>query len=348
MGRHRFGVVILVSKIIILSAAVFLVAQAFSIDPFKIDKRWERFKKDYNKTYPSDSEEARRHAIWKNNTVLIMEHNKLFHANKTTFRLGMNSNADMTAKEFAARYNGFRKKHPNSHGPWRPSHQVDVSDLPASVDWVNKGYVTLIKNQQQCGSCWAFSATGSMEGAHFKATGKLVSLSEQNLVDCSQPEGNMGCDGGLMDQAFNYTVINKGIDTEASYKYTAMDGTCKFNASNVGATIKSWTDVASGSEPDLQKAVATVGPVSVAIDASQYTFQLYSSGIYHDDNCSSQFLDHGVLAVGYGSAKSGTIKDYWLVKNSWGTDWGMKGYIKMSRNNNNNCGIATQASYPVA
>merc|ERR1719430_2003342 len=149
-----------------------------------------------------------------------------------------------------------------------------------------------------------------------------------------------------MDQAFNYTVINKGVDTEASYKYTAMDGTCKFNASNVGATIKSWTDVASDSEPDLQKAVATVGPVSVAIDASQYTFQLYSSGIYHDDNCSSQFLDHGVLAVGYGSAKTGAIKDYCLVKNSWGTDWGMKGYIKMSRNNNNNCGIATSASYP--
>merc|ERR1712212_915212 len=99
-------------------------------------------KKSYNKTYPSDSEEARRHAIWKNNTVLIMEHNKLFHENKTTFRLGMNTYADMTAKEFAARFNGFRKKHPNSHGPWNPSSQVDVSDLPASVDWVNKGYVT--------------------------------------------------------------------------------------------------------------------------------------------------------------------------------------------------------------
>merc|ERR1712110_256980 len=316
--RQNFGVVvIMVSRIIILSAAVFLVAQAFSIDPFKIDKRWERFKKAYNKTYPSDSEESKRRAIWKNNTMLIMEHNKLFHANKTTFRLGMNSHADMTAAEFAARYNGFHKKHPNSHGPWNPSSQVDVSDLPAEVDWVKKGYVTPIKNQQQCGSCWAFSATGSMDGA-------------------------------LMDQAFNYTVINKGIDTEASYAYTAMDGTCKFNASNVGATIKSWTDVASGSEPDLQKAVATVGPVSVAIDASQYTFQLYAGGVYHDDNCSSQFLDHGVLAVGYGSVKTGAIKDYWLVKNSWGTDWGIKGYIKMSRNNNNNCGIATSASYPVA
>merc|ERR1719187_3064954 len=337
----------MLSRLLVLSAAVLVTAHAFAIDPFKIDKRWERYKKAYNKTYPSDSEEARRHAIWRNNTMLIVEHNKLFHANKTTFRLGMNSHADMTAKEFAARYNGFHKKHPNSHGPWNPSSQVDVSDLPAEVDWVKKGYVTPIKNQQQCGSCWAFSATGSMEGAHFKATGKLVSLSEQNLVDCSDAEGNMGCDGGLMDQAFNYTVINKGIDTEASYPYKAVDQKCMFNASNVGATISSWTDIPTGSEPDLQKAIATVGPISVGIDASQYTFQLYAGGIYYDENCSSQFLDHGVLAVGYGSKKSGQYKDYYLVKNSWGTDWGMKGYIEMSRNRNNNCGIATQASYPV-
>merc|ERR1712226_1426187 len=157
--RHRFT---MVSKIIILSAAVFLVAQAFSIDPFKIDKRWVNYKKTYNKTYPSDSEEARRHAIWRNNTVLITEHNKLFHANKTTFRLGENSYADMTAKEFAEKLNGYHKK-TGSHGPWNPT-QVDVKDLPAHVDWVKKGYVTPIKNQQQCGSCWAFSATGSMEG----------------------------------------------------------------------------------------------------------------------------------------------------------------------------------------
>merc|ERR1719153_1470598 len=126
----------------------------------------------------------------------------------------------------------------------------------------------------------------------------------------------MGCDGGLMDQAFNYTVINKGIDTEASYPYKAVDQQCMFNASNVGATISKWTDIPSGSEPDLMKAIATVGPISVAIDASQYTFQLYSSGIYYDPYCSK---------------KTGVNKDYYLVKNSWGTDWGMKGYIEMSR-----------------
>merc|ERR1719187_612916 len=271
----------MLSRLLVLSAAVLVTAHAFALDPFKIDKRWVNYKKTYNKTYPSDSEEARRRAIWRNNTVLITEHNKLFHANKTTFRLGENSYADMTAKEFAEKLNGYHKK-TGSHGPWNPT-QVDVKDLPAHVDWVKKGYVTPIKNQQQCGSCWAFSATGSMEGAHFKATGKLVSLSEQNLVDCSDAEGNMGCDGGLMDQAFNYTVINKGIDTEASYPYNATTGkTCKYNATNVGATISSFKDIPRNSEMDLQKASATVGPISVGIDAHLPTFHFYKSGVYHD------------------------------------------------------------------
>jgi len=333
----------------LLLAALVVASQAFFLPSMEEeglkDKRWEMFKRKYNKVYPQASEEAKRHAIWYNNTQLIHAHNELYKEGKTTFRLGPNSNMDLTAKEFAARFNGFKNKTGFAGVP--EVSDVDIKDLPAEVDWVKKGYVTPIKNQQQCGSCWAFSATGSMEGAHFKATGKLVSLSEQNLVDCSDAEGNMGCDGGLMDQAFNYTVINKGIDTEASYPYKAVDQQCMFNASNVGATISKWTDIPSGSEPDLMKAIATVGPISVAIDASQYTFQLYSSGIYYDPNCSSQFLDHGVLAVGYGSKKTGVNKDYYLVKNSWGTDWGMKGYIEMSRNRNNNCGIATQSSYPV-
>jgi len=311
----------------------------------RVDKRWEAFKRRYNKTYPEASEESRRHAIWYNNTQLIKNHNEMFHEGKTTFKLGPNSHMDMTAKEFAAHFNGLKKKGDLIEAQ-KEAHII-LDDLPTKVDWRKQGYVTPIKDQKQCGSCWAFSATGSMEGAHFKKTGKLVSLSEQNLVDCSDAEGNMGCEGGLMDQAFNYTVLNKGIDTEASYPYKAIDQKCMFNASNIGATISSWTDIPSGSEPDLQKAIATVGPISVGIDASQFTFQLYKEGIYYDENCSSQFLDHGVLAVGYGSKKSGENKDYYIVKNSWGKDWGMEGYIEMSRNRDNNCGIATQASYPV-
>jgi len=185
-----------------------------------------------------------------------------------------------------------------------------------------------------------------MEGAKFIKTGTLTSLSEQNLVDCSTAQGNDGCQGGLMDYAFEYVIQNKGIDTEASYRYTATGpNACKFSAANIGDTISSYHDITSGSESELQTA-ADQQPVSVAIDASNYSFQLYTGGVYYEQDCSSTNLDHGVLVVGYGTSASGSA--YWLVKNSWGTSWGMQGYIQMSKNRNNNCGIATAASYPLA
>jgi len=147
-----------------------------------------------------------------------------------------------------------------------------------------------------------------------------------------------------MDSAFQYIIANKGIDTEASYPYTARDGTCIFNPANVGATISSFKDIQAQSETDLTSAIMNVGPISVAIDASHSSFQLYSSGVYYESRCSSTQLDHGVLSVGYGVQGS----DYYIVKNSWGPNWGMQGYIMMARNRNNNCGIATMASYPCA
>lgn len=217
-------------------------------------------------------------------------------------------------------------------------------DAPDSIDWRQQGAVTEVKDQGHCGSCWSFSATGALEGQHFRKSGVLVSLSEQNLVDCSTTYGNNGCNGGLMDYAFKYIKDNGGIDTEKTYPYEGTDSQCRYNAANSGATDKGFADIEQGSEKKLKDALASIGPVAIAIDASQQSFQFYSEGVYYDPNCSSEQLDHGVLAVGYGSENG---QDFWIVKNSWGTTWGDGGYIKMARNKENHCGVATSASYPL-
>jgi len=294
---------------------------------------FEEFKTTYGKVYLA-AEEEHRFKVFRSNLDFINN----FDEKARGFSVKMNRFGDLSAEEFGAIYRGTRFT--KEYTPVEST--VDVSDLAATVDWRTKGAVTGVKDQGQCGSCWSFSTTGSVEGAWFLAGHSLTSLSEQNLVDCSGNEGNQGCNGGLMDQAFQYIIDNKGIDTEASYPYTAQDGTCSFSSSNVGATISSFTDVSSGDENALMTAV-NKQPVSVAIDASQSSFQFYSGGVYNEPACSSTSLDHGVLAIGYGT-DNGT--DYWLVKNSWGTSWGLSGYIEMSRNANNQCGIATSASYP--
>jgi C1A family cysteine protease len=205
----------------------------------------------------------------------------------------------------------------------------------ASVDWRTKGAVTPVKNQGQCGSCWAFSTTGSVEGADFVKTGTLKSYSEQQLVDCSTQ--NSGCNGGLMDYAFQY-IEKKGLELESEYAYKARDGTCKYNKSDAVGTVSTFTDLQKTFSQ--MKAGLSHGPVSVAIEADQSAFQMYTGGVL-TSGCGTK-LDHGVLAVGYGT-ESG--QDYILVKNSWGASWGVSGYIKIAPNQ---CGILTAASYPTA
>jgi len=304
----------------------------------ELDAHWANFKRLHGKFY--GTEDSTRRAIFEANVAKVVKHNIEADMGLHKYRLAVNAFADQTSQEFRARRNGFRPAARN--GPFADFHDYRKA-LPATVDWRTKGIVTPVKNQEQCGSCWAFAAVASLEGQHAKATGKLVSLSEQNLVDCSGDEGNMGCEGGLPDQAYAYIKKNGGIDTEASYPYTAQDGTCRFKKANVGATLTGFIDIQQGSESALQKAVANVGPISVGIDASNESFQLYSGGVYDEENCSTTQLDHGVTIVGYGSENG---QDYWLVKNSWGNTWGEEGYIKMSRNAQNQCGIATMASYP--
>jgi cathepsin L len=316
-----------------------VIALAFIVIAYAWDYQTEfnNFKAQYGKVYLSSVEESTRREIFSYHLDFVNS----WDAKARGFSVAINEYADLSLSEFVSIYNGMnvtRNYDQSLHNERTPSVQGDI------VNWVTKGAVTGVKNQGQCGSCWSFSTTGSVEGAHFLAKGQLVSLSEQNLVDCSTPEGNDGCNGGLMDSAFKYIIQNNGIDTEASYPYKSTGpNSCQFKAADVGAIISSYTDVSSGSESALMTAV-NQRPVSVAIDASHTSFQLYSSGVYYEPACSATQLDHGVLAVGYGTDGN---SDYWYVKNSWGTGWGMKGFIWMSRNKNNNCGIATMASFPV-
>lgn len=306
---------------------------------------WTNFKGEHGKVYADASEELVRKQVFAENLRQIEMHNFLYSKGLKSYTLGVNKYADLENSEFVKLMNGYKRSNSTESSVPRTSYlspNIPVA-LPDSVDWRNKNYVTPVKDQGQCGSCWAFSATGSLEGQHFRKTHTLVSLSEQNLVDCSRKYGNNGCEGGLMDSAFQYIKDNKGIDTESSYPYEAKDDKCRYNPANRGATDMGFVDIPNNDEEKLKEAVATVGPISVAIDANHLSFQLYKSGVYDEPDCTDN-LDHGVLAVGYGTMGG---KDYWLVKNSWGLSWGDQGYIMMSRNKGNQCGIAAMASYPL-
>lgn len=298
------------------------------------------------KSYPTAVETAYREQIYNNNVALIEAHN----AANATWSMGVNKFADLTADEFKARFTGGyagARRQLRKHMTGKRMQKPAVLALPTSVDWVAQGAVTPVKNQGDCGSCWSFSTTGAVEGAWFLSNGTLVSLSEQQLIDCSTKEGNDGCNGGLMDYAFQYIIDNKGITTEAAYPYTATGpNKCQAAGKPIAATLTSYTDVTANSETALMTAVVQQ-PISVAVEADQNSFQFYTGGVM-SAACGTN-LDHGVLLVGYGTATQGG--DYWYVKNSWGADWGSNGYILLARGtyngNKGQCGIQMEPSYPV-
>jgi len=319
---------------IVLVAA--LVACALAASPVKVQlNSFAGFKARFGKTYSNAAEEAKRAKIFADNLAFFAKHNAEYEQGLQTYTVGVNQFSDMTNAEFAATY----------FNPYNTTRMMNYVTLPeataASVDWRTSGAVTPVKNQGQCGSCWSFSTTGAVEGAWKIKGNTLVSLSEQQLMDCSTAEGNQGCNGGLMDDAFKYIMKNGGLDSEADYPYTARDGVCnKAKAAKKVAAIRTYKDVQKNSEAQLAAAVA-IGPVSVAIEADQAGFQSYTSGVFNGP-CGTQ-LDHGVLAVGY-------TDTYWIVKNSWGATWGDQGYIMMARGKGaaGICGIAMAASYPSA
>uniref|UniRef100_A0A665TPM9 Cathepsin S-like n=1 Tax=Echeneis naucrates TaxID=173247 RepID=A0A665TPM9_ECHNA len=305
----------------------------------RLDDHWDLWKKTHGKSYGDEVEDVRRRELWEKNLMLISMHNLEASMGLHTYDLSMNFMGDLTQEEILQ---SFATLTPPSDVQRAPSHFVGApgSAVPDSVDWREKGWVTRVKMQGACGSCWAFSAAGALEGQLARKTGKLVDLSPQNLVDCSSKYGNQGCNGGYMHRAFQYVIDNHGIDSDASYPYQQQ---CRYNPAYRAANCSNYSFLPQGNEETLKQAVATIGPIAVGIDATRPRFTFYRSGVYNDPTC-TQKVNHAVLVVGYGSLSG---QDYWLVKNSWGTTFGDQGYIRMSRNKNNQCGIALFACYPV-
>jgi len=298
------------------------------------------------KRYQDRREQAQRFDIFAQNFRRIMAHNGNPEA---TYRMEVNEFSDLTWDEFkAVRLGGSGQncsatlnKVKGAGGFTKPHHK----EVPLSVDWRESGAVSEVKDQGSCGSCWTFSTTGCLEAHHFLKTGQSVLLSEQQLVDCADAFDNHGCNGGLPSHAFEYIASAGGLDTETAYPYLGKDAQCSFSKGGVGATVKGAVNITFQDEVELMEAVGTVGPVSIAFEVTS-AFQHYSSGIFREEGCGTGPMDvnHAVLAVGYATDKE-SGQDYWVVKNSWGTDWGEEGYFKIARGENM-CGLSDCASYP--
>lgn len=298
-----------------------------------------KFVAQHNKVYPHDQFLTKFHTF-KKNVDLIHQHNAGDHS----YTMAINQFSDLTDDEFNEIYNGINQiEQPFTRSKNLMSEDEFDAPLATSLDWRTSNAVTPVKDQGSCGSCWAFSTTGAVEGAVAIATKSLISLSEQQLNDCSTKYGNQGCNGGWMDSAFEYIIANKGITSETNYPYKGVNAACPAATKLKGvSTITGYTDVPVKNESALLTAV-NKGPVSIALQASSSAFKQYSSGVLDSTSCGTT-LDHGVLIVGYGT-DSTSGKNYWIVKNSWGPSWGEKGYIRIVRDKNM-CGLAQAPSYP--
>ncbi|XP_075998239.1 pro-cathepsin H [Genypterus blacodes] len=291
----------------------------------------------HNKVYSSGNYDERLR-IFTENKRTVDKHNEGNH----TFTMALNQFSDLTFGEFRKYY---LLTEPQNCSATKGNYVSRNGPYPDSIDWRLKGnYVTNVKDQGSCGSCWTFSTTGCLESVTAIATGKLQTLSEQQLVDCAQDFNNHGCDGGLPSQAFEYIKYNKGLMTEQDYPYQAHEGLCRYNPEMAAAFVKDIVNITAYDEMGMVDAVATRNPVSFAYEVTN-DFMHYHQGVYSSTQCHSTTdkVNHAVLAVGYGKENG---PPYWIVKNSWGSGWGMNGYFLIERGRNM-CGLAACSAFPV-
>ncbi|XP_008305368.1 cathepsin L1 [Cynoglossus semilaevis] len=311
-----------------------------------VQTEWEMWKSSLGISY-DDTDDLQRRAIWEDNKLKIEDNNQGFLMGIRSYTMAMNKYGDLTRQEYQVLQGAIMDARFAKRGQTVSARRLHyhAKKLGATfVDYRKMGYVTEVKDQGFCGSCWAFSTTGAIEGQMYKTTGQLVSLSEQNLVDCSKPYGTFGCSGAWMANAYDY-VVNNGLQPTNTYPYTSVDTQpCYYDSRLAVAHIKDYRFIPKGDEQALADAVATIGPITVAIDADHASFLFYSSGIYDEPSCNPNNLSHAVLLVGYGTEGG---QDYWIIKNSWGSGWGEGGYMRMIRDGTNTCGIASYALYPI-
>jgi xylem cysteine proteinase len=324
-------------KALVFISLILVAALATPLHEQLIKDLYTQWKSTHKKAYTTEYENTVRFQIFSKNYLQILKFNK----EQSDVVLGLNQFADLTSEEFGALHTGLTPKTSNNNA--KVASFQTPKDLPVSVDWRTKGAVTDVKNQGSCGSCWAFSATGALEGFYFINNAKLVSFSEQNLVDCVTAD--QGCNGGLPSDAFAYTAQG-GIETEADYPYKGVDQKCAFDASKAIKTNPGGYANVTANNVTAMKTAIVNQPVSVGIQANQIVFQFYIKGVIKR-LCGAN-LDHGVLVVGYDTSQG---PEAFIVKNSWGGSWGVNGYVYISTDDSANkgagvCGILSMATVP--